>query len=60
MSNNRDKESIGKVGGHIVKHIIEEVEEKMAAGKYVSANPSSQAEAESLQNVRKENRKSGQ
>ena len=58
MNHNHDKESIGKVGGHVVKHMIEEVEEKMAVGKHVSAKPSSQAEAESLKNVREENRKS--
>ena len=58
ISNNPDREAIGKIGGHVVKHMIEEVEEEMADGKHVSAGPSSEAEAKTLQNVRRENQKS--
>ena len=59
MSDNRDKERIGKAGGHVVRHMVEEVEEKMAAGEHVSAGPVSEDDAKALQNARKENRKSG-
>jgi len=58
MSDNPDKETIGKVGGHVVRHMIEEVEQEMADGKRVSAKPTSESEAKSLQNAREENRES--
>lgn len=51
---------IGKVGGHVVKSMIEEVEEKMAAGEHVSAAPDSPAEADMLNQVKQENRASGE
>ena len=59
MSDNHNREFAGKIGGHAVRHMIEEVEEDMAAGKRVSAKSSSKAEADALQNVRKENQESG-
>ena len=58
MNDNPNREVTGKIGGHVVRHMIEEVEEKMADGKHVSAKPSSESEVKSLQNVRDENRKS--
>lgn len=56
----KNYEQIGKVGGHVVKSMIEEVEEKMAAGEHVSAAPSSPAEAELLNDVKRENRESAE
>lgn len=52
--------TLGKVGGHIVREIIEEMEERMAGGEHVSAAPSSHAEAELLNVVKQENRKSAE
>lgn len=60
MNLSKDNGHFGKVGGHMVKSMIEEVEEKMAAGEHVSAAPSSQAEAELLDYVKQENRKSAE
>ncbi|MCL2602744.1 MAG: alpha/beta-type small acid-soluble spore protein [Treponema sp.] len=49
----------GKVGGHVVKHMIEDVENKMANGEHVSAGPPSEGDIKALQDTREKNRKSG-
>lgn len=59
MSRNPDREITGKRAGNMVKHIIEDVEQKMADGVQVSAGPVSEADAKALQKAREENRKSG-
>ena len=59
MSDHPDQETIGKVGGHVVRHMIEEVEQEMADGKQVSAKPINENDAKALQNARKENHRSG-
>ena len=58
MSDNSSREVAGKIGGPVVRHMIEEVEKEMAAGKHLSAKPSGKAEAKTLQNVREENQNS--
>lgn len=60
MGKTKDNGHFGQFGGHMVKGMIEEVEERMAAGEHVSAAPSSQAEAELLGQVKQENRKSAE
>lgn len=51
-------ENFGKIGGLAVKNMIEEVEQRMAAGEHVNAAPTSSAEADLLRQVKEENRKS--
>ena len=60
MSKNKDNHlhNKGMFGGMAVKHMIEEVEDKMAQGMHVSAKPSSAEEEKELEHARAENKKS--
>ena len=58
MNKHSKKEITSKQAGNIVKHMIADVENKMAAGMQVSAGPSSEEEAKALQEVREANRSS--
>jgi len=57
MSDNM--KNAGKVGGHAVKHMIEDIEQKMAGGEQVSAGPPSESDIKALRDAREKNRKSG-
>jgi len=57
MNNNSKKEITSKQAGNIVKHMISDVENKMAAGMQISTKPSSEEEEKALQKVREENQK---
>jgi len=58
MNSNSDKNITSKQAGNIVKHMIADVEQKMAAGKKIDAGPSNEEDAKALQKVREENQKS--
>ena len=60
MDHNTQSESTGRTAGKAVKKMIEAMEEKMAAGEHISAAPSSKAEAEHLQKVKRENANSSE
>jgi len=57
MSDNM--KNAGKVGGHVVKHMIEDIEQKMADGEQVSAGPPREGDVKALHDARENNRKSG-
>lgn len=53
-----NKEITSKQAGNIVKHMIADVENKMAAGIQISAKPSGEKEANPLQKAREANKNS--
>jgi len=57
MNNRSNKEITSKQAGNIVKHMIADVENKMAAGMQISAKPSSEEEEKALQKIREANQK---
>jgi len=57
MDHKSNKEITSKQAGNIVRHMIADVENKMAAGMQISAGPSKEEEAKALQKVRDENQK---
>jgi len=57
MGHNPNKEITSKQAGNIVKHMIADVENKMAAGIQISAGPPNEEEAKALQKIREANQK---
>ncbi|MCL2843367.1 MAG: hypothetical protein FWE28_07895 [Oscillospiraceae bacterium] len=57
MNNRSNKEMTSKQAGNMVKHMIADVENKMAAGTQISGKPSSEEEEKALQKTREANQR---